>query len=142
MVQSLQLRPVSGWGRQKKKDAKAKALGSQSCQQALPSQSSTCEIVAWDPYESPDPKNIANQTTEPEENKKAETEQWAALLPQKNVLCGMCLYAALQSEKGEEQPPKIQKALNETARRYWETGYKEMEKLTLESYALGCLACS
>ena len=111
------------------------------CQETPACQSHTCEIVEWDSYGSPDPKSMAKQTTEPNEKNEDETEQWAALLPQKNAFCAMCLYTAMQAGKTKENS-NIQKALDESQRRYLELGYKEMEKLTHESYALSFLACS
>lgn len=48
-------------------------------------------------------------------------------------LCAMCLFESMQ--KGKEGA--VAKALTATSKRYYETGYLELEKLTHETYAMG-----
>ena len=88
----------------------------------------------------PRPKTHGQTDYRTQWKEEDENEQWTVLLPQKNVFCAMCLYTAMQVGK-EKENSNIQKALNKSQRRYLEIGYKEMEKLTHESYALSCLVC-
>ena len=47
-------------------------------------------------------------------------------------LCAMCLFTAMQ--KGKEHNSQVEEALTKSQRRYFENGYKELEKLTHETY--------
>ena len=53
-------------------------------------------------------------------------------------LCAACLYKSLSEQR---EPTDIQKALDESARKYLEVGYLELEKLTHETYALSFSPC-
>ena len=109
-------------------------------------------IATWDPYTSEDHDMgehqidlqtgslVAAASPVPMEEGKPQPppEEMKPVCDPSGKLCVMCLYMSMQ--EGKESTP-VQKALGESARKYWETGFLELEKLTHESYALGFLPC-
>ena len=116
-------------------------------------------VCDWDPYCSLEPspstplyrddvafdemgKLKAEQKKLVDENVKLRTMLDKAL---HDRLCAQCLFNSLQKKHNtEDTSPNsdIQKALGESWRRYLEKGYREMERLTHESYSLSSLAFS
>ena len=114
--------PVSSWGRQRQRDEKKLRASAASGALALADETENT-VATRDPYEV---QEIA------EEPKASHGDG-------EGSLCAMCLFAAKQ--KGNENM-HIRKALTESQKRYWENGYKELEKLTHETYAQSPWACT
>ena len=110
-------------------------------------------VATWDPYAADDHEMgehqidletgslVAAASPVPVEEGKPQPppEEMKPVCHPSGKLCAMCLYMSMQD--GKKEPTPVQKALDESARKYWETGFLELEKLTHESYALGPLPC-
>ena len=90
-------------------------------------------IATWDPYDA-----AASPVSMEEVKPQPPPEKVKPACDPSGKLCVMCLYTSMQV--GKSNSP-VQQALDESARKYWETGYLELEKLTHESYSLGFLPC-
>lgn len=89
-------------------------------------------LATWDPYDA-----LVTLPVHSDGPGVAETSRASCV---QHGLCADCLFKAMQ--KGKEPNTKIQEALSRSQRAYLETGYKELENLTHETYALRSSACS
>ena len=113
-------------------------------------------VATWDPYDAcnsdcymavvPSEGCMADEPKPdglvPGEGRMAEEPKCDGLVPGEGSvaeepkpdapLCAMCLFTAMQ--KGKEHNSQVEEALTKSQRRYFENGYKELEKLTHETY--------
>ena len=87
-------------------------------------------VATWDAY---GPSDMAVVPTEGCIDDGPKPEGDGRMAESNGSLCAMCLFAAMQKGK-ESTNMHVEKALEESQRRYMETGYKELEKLTHENY--------
>ena len=94
------------------------------------------ELATWDPYGFAG--TLHSETSEARLSLSAEQLK-SVPLPSEKGLCAMCLFQSMQVGKDKTN---VQIALTASQRRYYETGYKELENLTHETYALSRSASS
>ena len=97
-------------------------------------------VATWDPYDACN--SDCDMAVVPSEGCMADEPKPDGLVPGEGCvaeepkpdapLCAMCLFTAMQ--KGKEHNSQVEEALTKSQRRYFENGYKELEKLTHETY--------